>query len=152
MNKENKFKLKRAVNFLKDLHFKTENIMVTGSVALDLQGLLPKDRNIHDVDLIIRMDEQTWRCLKLLEEIYADEDKLTKHLLQDYPMSRKDTVFFDVDGLILNIWKADDEWSDLKESETGIYIATAEHIFKAKKGYARPKDYEDINAIIKNIL
>lgn len=145
MNKENKFKLKKAINFLKDLHFKTENIMVTGSMALDLQGLLPEGRTVHDVDFIIKMDDQTWRCLKLLEAIYDDGK-------DDYYYERKDFLFFNVNGLVLNIWRCDGEWSDLRENKTGVYVATAEHIINTKKNYGRTKDFKDINEIVKKIL
>ena len=65
MNSKNRAKLNKAIEILNGLHFKNENIMVTGSIALDAQGLLT-DRIAHDVDLIIKMDEQTWRCLKLI--------------------------------------------------------------------------------------
>ena len=145
MNKENKFKLKKAINFLKNLHFKTENIMVTGSVALDMLGLLPDDRFAHDIDFIIKMDDQTWRCLKLVEAIYSDEN------IKEYP-DRYNTVFLKADGLTLNIWKQEDDWSEIKDSVTGVRIATADHIIQEKKKYGRPKDYKDINDIIKNLL
>lgn len=150
MNNQNRYFLQKAVKALKELHFKPENIMVTGSIALDAQGLLT-DRIAHDVDLIIKMDEQTWRCMKLLEAInQSDYEKE----LKDYPESeeRKNTIFLNTDGLILNIWRYDGEWSDIKETETGVYVATVEHILNAKKKYARPKDYQDISALCKKIL
>ena len=152
MNSKNRVKLNRAIEILNGLHFKNENIMVTGSIALDAQGLL-SDRIAHDVDLIIKMDEQAWRCLKLIEAINLDddEDKVSK----DYDtQTREKMIFLNVDGLILNIWKYDEEsdWSEIKDVETGVYVATVNHIIEAKKKYGRDKDFKDIYEIIKGLV
>ena len=152
MNSRNRVKLNKAIEILNGLHFKNENIMVTGSIALDEQGLLT-DRITHDVDLIIKMDEQAWRCLKLIEAINLDddEDKVSK----DYDtQTREKMIFLNVDGLILNIWKYDDgtDWSEIKDAETGVYVATVNHIIEAKKKYARDKDFKDIYEIIKVLV
>ena len=152
MNSKNRVKLNRAIEILNGLHFKNENIMVTGSIALDAQGLLT-DRIAHDVDLIIKMDEQAWRCLKLIEAINLadDEDKAPK----DYDtQTRKKMIILNVDGLILNIWKYDEgtDWSEIKDAETGVYIATVNHIIDAKKKYARDKDFKDIYETIKGLV
>ena len=65
----------------------------------------------------------------------------------------KKTIFFNVNGLIINIWQYDgNDWSGIKDSETGIYVATPDHIISAKKKYGRPKDFKDINEIIKTVL
>ena len=151
MNNQNRVKLNKAVEILNGLHFKNENIMVTGSIALDAQGV--SNRIAHDVDFIIKMDEQAWRCLKLIEAINLsdDEDKVSK----DYDLSeRKKMIILNVDGLILNIWKYDEEsdWSCIKDSETGVYVATVNHILEAKKKYARDKDFKDIYEIIKGLV
>ena len=152
MNSKNRVKLNKAIEILNGLHFKNENIMVTGSIALDEHGLLT-DRIAHDVDLIIKMDEQSWRCLKLIEAINLadDEDKAPK----DYDtQTRKKMIILNVDGLILNIWKYDEEsdWSEIKDAETGVYVATVNHIIDAKKKYGRDKDFKDIYEIIKGLV
>lgn len=150
MNNQNRVKLNKAIEILNGLHFKNENIMVTGSIALDAQGV--SNRIAHDVDFIIKMDEQAWRCLKLIEAINLDdEDKVSK----DYGLSeRKKMIILNVDGLILNIWKYDEgsDWSCIKDSETGVYVATVNHIIEAKKKYARDKDFKDIYKIIKGLV
>ena len=152
MNSKNRVKLNKAIEILNGLHFKNENIMVTGSIALDAQGLL-SDRIAHDVDLIIKMDEQAWKCLKLIEAINLadDEDKAPK----DYDtQTRKKMIILNVDGLILNIWKYDEgtDWSEIKDAETGVYVATVNHIIEAKKKYDRDKDFKDIYEIIKGLV
>ena len=151
MNNQNRVKLNKAVEILNGLHFKNENIMVTGSIALDAQGV--SNRVAHDVDFIIKMDEQAWRCLKLIEAINLadDEDKAPK----DYDtQTRKKMIILNVDGLILNIWKYDEEsdWSETKDVETGVYVATVNHIIEAKKKYGRDKDFKDIYEIIKGLV
>ena len=152
MNNQNRYFLQKAVKALKELHFKPENIMVTGSIALDVQELLT-DRIAHDIDLIIKMDEQSWRCMKLLEAINLADDEVKAS--KDYDLSeRKKMIILNVDGLVLNIWKYDEEsdWSEIKDAETGVYVATVNHIIEAKKKYARDKDFKDIYEIIKKLL
>ena len=147
MNSKNRVKLNKAIEILNGLHFKNENIMVTGSIALDAQGV--SNRIAHDVDFIIKMDEQTWRCMKLIEAINLDDDEVNYDLSE-----RKKMIILNVDGLILNIWKYDEEsdWSCIKDSETGVYVATVNHIIEAKKKYARDKDFKDIYKIIKDLV
>ena len=151
MNNQNRYFLQKAVKVLKELHFKPENIMVTGSIALDMQGV--SNRVAHDIDLIIKMDEQTWRCMKLLEAINLADDEVKAS--KDYDLSeRKKMIILNVDGLVLNIWKYDEEsdWSEIKDAETGVYVATVNHIIEAKKKYARDKDFKDIYKIIKGLV
>ena len=147
MNNQNRVKLNKAIEILNGLHFKNENIMVTGSIALDAQGV--SNRIAHDVDFIIKMDEQAWRCMKLIEAINLDDDEVNYDLSE-----RKKMIILNVDGLILNIWKYDEEsdWSCIKDSETGVYVATVNHIIEAKKKYARDKDFKDIYKIIKGLV
>ena len=147
MNSKNRVKLNKAIEILNGLHFKNENIMVTGSIALDAQGV--SNRIAHDVDFIIKMDEQAWRCLKLIEAINLDDDEVNYDLPE-----RKKMIILNVDGLILNIWKYDEgsDWSCIKDSETGVYVATVNHIIEAKKKYARDKDFKDIYKIIKGLV
>ena len=151
MNNQNRYFLQKAVKVLKELHFKPENIMVTGSIALDMQGV--SNRIAHDVDLIIKMDDKTWRCMKLIEMINLADDEVKAP--KDYDsQTRRKMIILNIDGLILNIWKYDDkiDWSYIKDSETGVYVATVNHILEVKKKYARDKDFKDIYRIIKGLL
>ena len=151
MNNQNRYFLQKAVKVLKELHFKPENIMVTGSIALDMQGV--SNRIAHDVDLIIKMDDKTWRCMKLIEMINLIDDEVK--VPKDYDsQTRRKMIILNIDGLILNIWKYDDkiDWSCIKDSETGVYVATVNHILEVKKKYARDKDFKDIYRIVKGLL
>ena len=149
MNLYNKRILERTVDYLKSLHFKTDDIMVTGSIALKLQGLL-ENRPSHDVDFIIKMDDKTWKSLKLLEAIESDDDEKKK---LSYNRNKK-IVFLKNDDMMINIWRHDDftDWSDIKDATTGVYVATIDHILKVKKMYGRDKDFKDINEIVKSLL
>ena len=151
MNNQNRYFLQKAVKVLKELHFKPENIMVTGSIALDMQGV--SNRIAHDVDLIIKMDDKTWRCMKLIEMINLIDDEVK--MPKDYDsQTRRKMIILNIDGLILNIWKYDEkiDWSCIKDSETGVYVATVNHILEVKKKYARDKDFKDIYRIVKGLL
>lgn len=152
MNKNNRQLLQKALKILKDLHFKEENIMVTGSIALDIQGVL--SRPAHDVDFIIKMDDNTWGCLKLIEAINltSEESSATQ---KEYPIhSKKNFIALKIDGIILNIWRHSEnfDWSPIKDAETGVYVATINHIINAKKLYGRDKDYKDIYKILRNLM
>ena len=151
MNNQNRYFLQKAVKVLKELHFKPENIMITGSIALDMQGV--SNRIAHDVDLIIKMDDKTWRCMKLIEMINLADDEVK--VPKDYDsQTRRKMIILNIDGLILNIWKYDEkiDWSCIKDSETGVYVATVNHILEVKKKYARDKDFKDIYEIIKELV
>ena len=146
MRTESKNILKKGVDVLKSLHFKPENIMVTGSIALDIAGVLPESRVPHDIDIILKTDEKSWRCLKLLEAICNDDE--SRNI---YPNEK--FIFFKGEDIIINIFLYDGgDWSDVKDADTGVYVATVDHIIKAKKKYARTKDYQDINEIAKTVL
>lgn len=149
MNLYNKRLLAKTVDYLKSLHFKNEDIMVTGSIALKLQGLL-ESRPVHDVDFIIKMNELTWRNLKLLEAIESDDEEKKR-----FSSNRnKKTIFLKYDGVMINIWRYDDftDWSDIVDVDTGVHVATVNHILNVKKMYGREKDLKDINEIIKGLL
>ena len=149
MKPENRNTLKKSVEALTALGFKPENIMVTGSIALDIVGVLPPNRWTHDIDFIIKMDDKSWHCMKLLEAIEkVDIDKDIK-----YP-DDKNMVFLKIKGINTNIWRhtPNFDWSTVKDTETGVMVATVSHIIQAKKSYGRPKDYQDLIDICKNIL
>lgn len=152
MNNQNRVKLNKAVEILNGLHFKNENIMVTGSIALDIQGVL--NRPAHDVDFIIKTDDTTWGCLKLIEAInlVSEESSTTQ---KEYPIhSKKNFIALKIDGIVLNIWRHSEnfDWSPIKDAETGVYVATINHIINAKKLYGRDKDYKDIYKIVRNLM
>lgn len=152
MNTDNRIKLKKCVELLKVLHFKPENIMITGSIALDVHGILPPKRKTHDVDFIVKMDKTSWGCLKLIAEMSKSEQEMKI----EYDSSFKEEIIFLKlnDGTTINIWRYNStyDWSDIKDVETGVYVATVDHIIKAKKKYGRAKDLKDINDIVKELL
>ena len=148
MKKENRFMLNKAVTILCDtFKFSTNDIMLVGSLALDLQGILPQNHYVHDVDVIIKMDEPTWRILKLIECIYQNDNEKKSY-------KGSDNLAFTYDGVNFNIWKAkgNEQISYLNDKFTGVLVKPAGEILKVKKGYARQKDLKDICEITKEIL
>lgn len=138
--------LNNAVNYLKSLHFDMNNVMVIGSVALDLLGVLPPDRKIHDIDFIIRMNDQDWNCMKLIEEIHKTDSTIDVKYRND----KNRPLSFEINNIIFNIWrdKMDITSCELKDDETGVWVKPADDILYAKKRYGRTKDYKDIIRII----
>ena len=77
MNNQNRVKLNKAIEILNGLHFKNENIMVTGSIALDVQGV--SNRIAHDVDFIIKMDVSNSLKLSILLMMKLRHQKTMTH-------------------------------------------------------------------------
>lgn len=150
MQKTSRDLLDKGVNILKSLGFSPDDIIVTGSVALDLQGVLPEYRKVHDLDFIIKMDDITWKYLKLFAAIYEYGN-------DEYHEEYKERRDFQVDGVKFNVWRdVRDEKSincvTLKDDSTGVWINPVRSIIYKKKSYGRPKDFKDIQEICKNIL
>lgn len=152
MNKKNSIRLENGVTLLKRLHIRPCDIMVTGSVALDIHGILPKWRKCHDLDFIVKVSDEDWGCMRLLEMIAGTG----KHgsVYGEYGKKSDFITFKTKDGIIINVWKYNDsgEWSDLTDVHTGVRVAEVNHIISVKKKYARKKDYDDIIGIIDNII
>ena len=144
MNQQNREHLNKCAEFLvKKLHFNPVNIMVTGSVALDIQGVLPDDREVNGVDIILKTDNKSWGCVKLLEAIFC-EYELDNHT---------NSVFFDLGGTILNVFRYDGgDWSTIRDARTGVYVATVDNILKVKKARGSKKDICDLTGICSKIL
>lgn len=141
MNKENRNNLTAAGYILtKKLGFKPENIMVTGSIALDLLGVLSKDA--HDVDFIIKMSDEEWRMLKLYSIINNGKNSYDNN-----------AVMFNLYGITFNIFREHNlERTEIKDNITDFWIADVKNIIKVKKQYGRRKDYEDLYNISVAIL
>lgn len=148
MRSENKKTLEKALHLLDRIGFERKNVMVTGSIALDIMGILPKGRLCHDADFIIKMDEKTWRMTKLLEEVANFNDDSG----DIYPSNSEMVCIKTRSGLTLNIWRCDSFDSTMRDGDTGIRIADFRHIINAKKSYGRKKDLIDINSICKELL
>lgn len=172
-------KLKTGVEFLKSCHFQPDDIMVCGSMALKLMGLLPPGRDVHDIDLMVKTDDETWKCMRLVEAIMDVETEepgecvnpdgngyvppiikecececvksgIGKKKRKYYPDG--DFLTFNIGETVLNVWKTDSIDSRLSDSETGVMIRRADIIFDKKKSYGRNKDFKDISEICSNIL
>lgn len=147
MNKENRKMLCEGIKFLNKMGVKSENIMLVGSIALDMQGFLPNNRTAHDLDIIIKTDDESWGCFKLFAAIYDDGSVKSSYL-------NENNLIFTFGNIHFNIWRAmgTEKINGLKDSVTGVWVKPAAEILKVKKGYHRLKDLEDIQNIFKMIL
>lgn len=145
MNNLNRSKLNIAVEILSVFGIKNTDIKLVGSIALDMQGLLPSDREVHDVDLIINTDDEHWKTFKNL-------DAISNLINRDfYPCT--DNVMFKCGDVILNMWKnTENIVTSIVDKNTGIYVKPAGEILAKKKEYGRLKDFKDINDICKKFL
>jgi hypothetical protein len=122
--------------------------MVTGSIALLKQGLLPVGRFVHDIDIVIKCDEEIENKLRVFTEMYGGTERLkfSQKPEKKIPHVNHKPYIFPYNNIEFNIWvqEPDSEFdSELKCSE-GFYIANVEHIFDAKKSYGRQKDVNDL--------
>ena len=143
MNSSNEKTLEKSLKILRRLHFKPENIMVTGSLALDIHGILPDNRISHDADFFVKMSADDWKCMKLIAAVYGKEN--------DYSC-KDEQVSFTINDTTLNIWKNFPYENTRVKDKSGIWVSPVENILAAKKGYGRKKDLDDIIAISKKVL
>lgn len=145
MRDKSKKMLRTAFDILTKLDIYPMHTMLTGSIALDAYGLLPDDRDIHDIDLILG----DW----------TDTQKSILNVLQaanvspaDYPVN--DFYKFTVQGVTINIWLKQFDTPGMKVSTPVgyIWLSPVKDILDKKKEYGRKKDYSDIAAIAAHIL
>ena len=58
-----------ALILMKQYKFDLDNVVLTGSLALDMYGLLPENREVHDVDVIVDVTDSEWGAIRLKSEI-----------------------------------------------------------------------------------
>lgn len=142
------FMLKNLTFFIQRFKISPENVMVTGSIALLKQGLLPVGRFIHDIDIVIKGDKELENKLSVFTEMYGGTEKLkfSQEPEKKIPNVKHKPYVFPYNNIEFNIWiqEPDSEFdSELKCSE-GFHIANVKHIFDAKKSYGRLKDVNDL--------
>lgn len=141
----NREKLNSAVKILSVFGIQPKDILLVGSIALDMQGLLPKNRETHDVDLIVRTSSKTWSRLVNVSLDFGCYDMNT--------YTSNGGIMFNVGDITLNLWKANgsENLNGLKDDISGVWIKRAGDILLKKKSYGRLKDKNDIKEIC-NIL
>ena len=143
MKSFNESLLNNAIKALNELGIKNEDIMILGSIALDLCGMFPDYRKqAHDVDVLIRCSEEK------KEEI----TKIAKFLNSQCNGSDKSTIVMPLPYVILNIWFTKDQFDSLLRLQNGVYVEEPLKCIEKKKKYSRYKDLQDINSILRQIL
>lgn len=133
----------RVISILNKMGIPNEDIIVTGSVALDIYGVLPDDHEIHDFDCIIKTTDANKGIFNLMFEIFKS-DKLS---------SSADSKMLDINGILINIWtKNGNSFKRPKLTYKGVGVKDLYSILVEKKKYGRAKDYKDINGIVKKII
>lgn len=140
MKKETEQYFDKAISLLNKMGIENKDIVVTGSVALDILGVLPEKHKIHDFDCIINISNDKLPMFNLICEIFRAEG--TSYYT--YPM-------LEIDGIKLNVFVNDSIENAIVEYK-GVKVNGLMSILKKKKEYKRVKDYQDINDIVKNIL
>ncbi len=145
--------LNQATNIMKALGVKPEQILLVGSIALDLQGMLPNKRVAHDVDFVITTDDETWK--HILDFIKC---------MDQFPMNSCDVdamfcydgcFFLEINNIKINLWRSTGEEKNhngLRDVYSGVLVKPAGEILKKKHEYNRTKDLNDILNICKSFM
>lgn len=137
------------VEVLKEYGVKPDNFCITGSYALATLGL-HLDREPNDVDLYLILDPEI--------PSYEDAAKRLAAIAftSGYPIPYKDTktISLDFQGIRVNVFIIFNTSFGFRTIHTlyGYHLDTIDHILSKKMALKRPKDYKDLNTIIKNLL
>lgn len=140
-----------TIKTLNTFGVKNEDIMICGSVALDICGLFPKYRaNGHDVDVVIK-------CTPDMEDKIKNFIKMLNELGETTPQkgSESSTIVITLkSGTIINLWfiKPTDTFNTEMKLESGVWVERPVDCFNKKKSYGRVKDFRDLNNIAKSYL
>ena len=140
-----------ALILMKQYKFDLDNVVLTGSLALDMYGLLPENREVHDVDVIVDVTDSEWGAIRLKSEIIDELPGLPPG--QYNYLNYREQVYVTVGNIHINIFREKiPQNCTLIDSFTGIKINPINNIIRAKKKINRQKDADDITDIACNIL
>lgn len=154
MLSSNKQKLIDAIEVLNKLGIENEDIMILGSIALDICGMFPKSRSdAHDVDVMVRLSKQRegelLNIIKLWNSVTPDDEKNKQG-------SESSTVVMNIKdkNLILNFWFIETgcKFPTPLKLDNGVWVERPIDCINKKKSYGRIKDYQDIRQIVTQIL
>lgn len=139
------------VEVLKEYDVKPCDFCITGSYALTILGL-HLDRPLNDVDLYLKLDcnDPNKKYRGVLKHLVSMQyiSGYTSH----YPGDN--IISLDFRGMKVNIFIVfNTDFGFRTISLSGGYnIDTIDHVLSKKMSLKRPKDYQDLNIIIKNLL
>ena len=152
MKEENKQMMIDAIGALNTLGIPNNDIMIVGSIALDIHGLFPTNRvKAHDVDVVIRCgvekQKQIIDVIKFVNKTVTEPNGICA------VHSESSSLVMGLrNNLIINLWFVieDAEFNTETKLENGVWVERPIDCFKKKKSYMRAKDYQDLNNIIQN--
>ena len=154
MKEENKQMMNDAIDALNVLGISNNDIMIVGSIALDVHGLFPTNKlKAHDVDVVIRCgierQKEITQLVKFINKTISKPNGICNM------QSESSSLVMGLrNNLIINLWfvNEDCEFNTETKLENGVWIERPVDCFKKKKSYMRPKDYQDLNNIIQNYI
>ena len=142
--------LSETVKTLNIFGIENKDIMICGSISLDICGLFPPYRHeAHDVDVFIRCDEKK---TKEIQDFIRTVNQLSNSTTKG---SEAYTWTLELkSGVIINIWfyNPDASFNTEMKLESGVWVQRPADCFSKKKSYGRVKDYRDLNNIAKMYL
>ena len=127
------------------LGIKREDVMLTGSVAMSLHGILPAGHDIEDVDIIVHGDAvldrdlETWAKATTGDHCWETKEKRFDGITHR-PFKVK------LHGVSFDIWVQNPgvPFDSSIRTSGGYRLATVKHIIEVKKKFGRQKDGTDI--------
>ena len=152
-NKNIEQKLQVLSGLLDKLEIKKEDVMLTGSIALKKHNMLPKGRNIKDIDIVVKADEELEKTFQIVTKLNGGNTFWMQQENKIEGVKHKPYIF-SIDNQCFNVWtqSLDTEFDTEIKCKEGWWIATVKHILDAKKSYGREKDLCDINIIAAEML
>ena len=152
-NKNIEQKLQVLSGLLDKLEIKKEDVMLTGSIALKKHNMLPKGRNIKDIDIVVKADEELEKTFQIVTKLNGGNTFWMQQENKIEGVKHKPYIF-SIDNQCFNVWtqSPDTDFDTEIKCKEGWWIATVKHILDAKKSYGREKDLCDINIIAAEML
>ena len=147
MKQKHKQMLDEALESLNLLDIKNDQIMVVGSIALDICGLFPKYRlEAHDVDVVVKATPEEQNRIAKMIKVINDVNKTSNKVLGSSDCS---CYVLNLKNVVLNIWfyHPDASFNTEIKLENGVWVERPVDCFNKKKSYGRPKDFRDLNNI-----
>lgn len=151
MRKDSKKLLDDCISILKGFGIKEHEIVITGSIALDIYGLLPEEHKVHDFDcfIITNNDRETALDAKIQDFVKQSNGEVASS--KKYTEDDTAHLFFTLFGKEINIWYLDEGVIKTDLTYNGIKVQKPNEIIKRKLSYKRAKDFTDVLGII-NLL
>ena len=152
-NKNIEQKLQVLSGLLDKLEIKKEDVMLTGSIALKKHNMLPKGRNIKDIDIVVKADEELEKTFQIVTKLNGGNTFWMQQENKIEGVKHKPYIF-SIDNQYFNsgTQSPDTDFDTEIKCKEGWWIATVKHILDAKKSYGREKDLCDINIIAAEML